>query len=135
MKLLLDSHVLIWAVEDPARLGVQAGRLEVELHAMELIEGEIAEVGPPGGDQVLLLRRQRQHRRLTQITNVAECAAETARRALQHCLRQRPCVGGAHEEPELARAFEFADCNGGIGMAVGREVASQMREVVEPIEQ
>ena len=36
MRLLLDSHTLLWAVEDPARLGAQA-KVELQNPANELL--------------------------------------------------------------------------------------------------
>ena len=47
--------------EDAIARGVEPGRLEIELQAAQLVEGEIAKVRAPGRDEVLLLGRQREH--------------------------------------------------------------------------
>ena len=46
MKLILDAHTLIWALDDPSRLGVRAG-VELESPANDLLlsDGTIWELG------------------------------------------------------------------------------------------
>ncbi len=105
--------------EDPAPLGAQARRLEVELHPLELIEGKLAEVGPAGDDQVLLLGRQRQHCRLVEVAQVVERAPQASRRAAQDRPRQGSSIRGAHHESELAGPVELAVGHCRVRVAVG----------------
>ena len=50
-----------------SRVGIEAGGLEIELHPVQVVEREIAEVGPAGRDQVLLFEGQREHRGLAEV--------------------------------------------------------------------
>ena len=67
--------------EDAIARGIEPGRLEIELHAAQLVEREIAEVVAPGRDQVLLLRRQREHGVLAQLAQVPDAPSQPPRRA------------------------------------------------------
>ena len=44
--------------EDAVAVGIEAGGLEVELQAVQMVEGEVAEVVAAGGDEVLLFGRE-----------------------------------------------------------------------------
>ena len=63
--------------ENAMLLGVEPGGLEIELHAVELIEGEIAKVRSPRCHQVLLLRRKHQCALLSQFAQVADSSTES----------------------------------------------------------
>ena len=79
--------------EDAIALGIEPGSLQIELHAVQLVEGEVAEIGSPGRDQVLLLRRQGQYSVLAQLAQLADGPPEPPRCALQNRRRQRSRIG------------------------------------------
>jgi hypothetical protein len=53
--------------ENAIALGIEPGRLEIELRAREIIETEPAKIGAPGSDEVLLFRREREDARLVEL--------------------------------------------------------------------
>jgi hypothetical protein len=68
--------------EDAIVLRVQPGGLQIELQAMEVIEGEISEVRPSGGHQVLFLGRQRENRLFAEIAEARYAPPQPPGRAL-----------------------------------------------------
>ena len=128
--------------EDPIALGVEPCRFEIDLHPPQVIEREIAEVGPARRHQVLLLGSQREHTGLAQLTEGIDLAPESARGPAEHRGLERPQVVRAHQIAERAGAAQGAigDDIARAGRAgrlplVGAEPLTEMAEVVEPIEQ
>ena len=79
--------------EDAIDGGVEPGRLEIELQAVQLVERQVAKVGAAGRDEVLLLGRQHERAILAEF---AECA-------------QAAAVFGVHQVAQLAGTFELRD--------------------------
>ena len=67
--------------EDPVALRVESRGFQIELHPVQLVERQIAEVSTPRRDEVLLLRRQYEDGVLSQISQVADAPSESHRRA------------------------------------------------------
>ncbi len=83
--------------EDAIAFGVEPRGLQIELHAMQAIEKEVAEISSPGRHQVLLLRRQGQYGVLAQIAQLADGPSEPPRCALQNRRGQRPRIACGDE--------------------------------------
>ena len=121
--------------EDAIPAGIEPRGLEVELQPTHRVERQIAKVGAAGGDEVLLLGRQRQHRRLAELAQMRQRAAEAPRCAAENGGHQRASGVGAHEEPQRSRAVQLAEGDAGPALAFGGEVASEVDQIVEAVEQ
>jgi hypothetical protein len=78
---------------------------------MDLIERQVLEIGATGGDQVLLFRREGEHRaglHLLQFAQVTERCREAARRAVEDRGDQRASVARGDEVAERARPGQQA---------------------------
>jgi hypothetical protein len=119
--------------EDAAVGGVEAGGLEVELEAVEVVEGEVAEVVAPGGDEVLLLGSEGEHGSLVELGEALEAAAGAAGVAVEDGGREGAGVGGGDDEAQGAGSVEGAEGDG-LGRGVGRlgdERGAEVSEVGE----
>jgi hypothetical protein len=70
--------------EDAIARGVETSGLEIDLHPVQVVEGELAKVSASARDQILLVRRQRQHVLLAQFAQAVDRPAQPARRSEQH---------------------------------------------------
>jgi hypothetical protein len=124
--------------EDAAEGGVEAGGLEIDLDAAQIVEHEAAEVGPARRGEVLLLGRQHEHVGL-ELAEMADRAAEPTRRAAEHGAGELAEVGRGDHEAQRAGAIELAvrDAAGAIAGAVAAgavaavQLGAEVREVLE----
>jgi hypothetical protein len=124
-----DSHE-----EDAAGLRVEPRGLEVQLHAHERVEREVAEVGAPRGDQVLLLRREREDRVCAEVAHVGEPSPHATGCSGEDGSMQGTLIVPMHAEAERPGAFERLVGEGRatrIGGGHRRESVAQMHEVFE----
>jgi hypothetical protein len=111
--------------EDAAVGGVEPGGLEVELHAVEVVEGEVAEVVAPRGDEVLLLGSEGERGSLVELGEALEAAAGAAGVAVEDGGRERARVSGAETTkrrapgPWSSRKVMASRGVGGIGASAG----------------
>ena len=68
----------------------------------------MAEIRAPGGHQILLVGREREHAVLTELTQTAHARTESLGGATEHGGGERASVAGAYMKTERARAVEFA---------------------------
>jgi hypothetical protein len=96
--------------EDPVMVGVEAGRLEVELEAVNVIERQSVKVRSPREHQVLLVGRQREHRlrfQLGQLARFAHGCAQSFGRGAQQRVDERSPIVGTHEIPQRPGPIEL----------------------------
>ncbi len=120
--------------EDPIAPGVEAGRLEIDLHAMQPVERQTAKVGPAGCDQVLLIGGKREHACLPELAQVGDLPSEPPGGAVPHRRRQESRIRGAHEVAERAGSLELLHGDTRI-RSLGAQPRPQVAQVVETIEQ
>src|SRR5262249_40604022 len=86
--------------EDPMTIRIEARRLEVELQPAEILEREIAEVGPSGRDEILLVGREREHGIAREISEPMGWLPRSLTHAAQDRCREGPAIGPAHQVAE-----------------------------------
>jgi len=113
--------------EDAIAFGIEAGGLEIDLHAPKVVEGEVAEVGAAGGHEVLFLGRQREDALFAEVAQVRDRPSELPRRRVQDRRAQQPQAVGRHQVAQGARTVELAPRDAGIAGEAVEEVDEQPR--------
>jgi len=98
--------------EDAVAFRVEAGGFEIELEAVEMVEGEVVEVGAAGGDEVLLFGCESEDGLFAEIAEVGDAAAQAAAGCFKYGGDEGAAVGGGDQIAKSAGAVEFADGEG-----------------------
>jgi hypothetical protein len=119
--------------KDTVPVGIEASRLQVELHPRELVEAQTAKVRSTRRDQVLLFRRQCQDRSLAELAKMGERSAQTPSRAAQDGVGERPRVVGVDQITQCARPGELFVSNAPrrSPLSSRSKPRAQVREIIE----
>jgi hypothetical protein len=119
--------------EDPIPIRVEPRRLQVERQPPQVVEAELAEVGAPRRDQVLLFGRQTEQLIAWQIAQAAQRRCAPPRRSLEHRRGQRARALRADEKTQLPAALELAiaDRVAGVARRFGLQACPEVLQVSE----